>query len=428
MANCGIASTTSPSVPPHAVEDARRPADDEHEPEQPPELRAPVPDAPLRDDVGVHQLLAGAVEARARDQLVGADVDEAAEGDDEHEGAEQRPDERPVVGPVEPREGRRAREDGHEGRGPSEPTPLAREGGLLRYPAAAETGPLPIGHESSQSIAKPAYFQIKRSRSASTFSSMSVPWPVLAFRSRRRAHPRRARSRRAGLRRSRAGAQALPRPGGVRLRHARRAPGPHRRDARDRAAALRDPAPRPEEGPHRPVRRPGAVGGLVGVVVRDLARSGPAPLPPRRARPARHRASRASSAARTSSGCERSTPFKPQALAQLRQPHRAATRLLHDGRHRARHRRAAPGAGRRQDRAHGDLLRHARRVAVRARLPRPRRPAHPRLDRRARRARPFLLDTYRNLPRVLRRAVRRTAPAATRRATRWPTSARSCGA
>ena len=38
----------------------------------------------------------------------------------------------------------------------------------------------------------------------------------------------------------------------------------------------------------------------------------------------------------------------------------------------------------------------------------------------------FLLDTYRNLPRVLDRAVRATARAATRPRTRWPTWARSC--
>ena len=235
---------------------------------------------------------------------------------------------------------------------------------------------------------------------------MSVPWPVLAFRSRRRAHPRRARSRRAGLRRSRAGAQALPRPGGVRLRHARRAPGPHRRDARDRAAALRGSAPRPEEGPHRPVRRPGAVGGLVGVVVRDLARSGPAPLPPRRARPARHReVGRPQLPEPPAAAIARSV--QAAGAAQLRQPHRRQARLLHDGRHRARHRRAAPGPGRRQDRAHGDLLRHARRVAVRARVPRPRRPAHPRLDRRAGRTRSL---PARHLPQHAARAGRAVRP------------------
>ena len=88
---------------------------------------------------------------------------------------------------------------------------------------------------------------------------------------------------------------------------------------------------------------------------------------------------------------------------QLREPHRAAARLLHDGRHGARHRRAAPGARRGQDRAHGDLVRHPRRAAVRARLPRARRPADPRLDRRPRRPRRL---PARHLPQPAARARR----------------------
>ena len=92
---------------------------------------------------------------------------------------------------------------------------------------------------------------------------------------------------------------------------------------------------------------------------------------------------------------------------QLREPHRAAPRLLHDRRHGARHRRPAPGARRGQDRAHGDLVRHPRRAAVRARLPRARRPADPGLDRRPRRPRRL---PARHLPQPAARARRAVRP------------------
>ena len=65
-------------------------------------------------------------------------------------------------------------------------------------------------------------------------------------------------------------------------------------------------------------------------------------------------ASRASWSAPTCSGCARWTRSAPGGR-QLREPHRAAARLLLDGRHGARHRRPAPGARRRQDRADGHL-------------------------------------------------------------------------
>ena len=231
---------------------------------------------------------------------------------------------------------------------------------------------------------------------------MRVPWPVLALRSVRRSPRRRARGPRTGLRSGGAGPVGVPRPGRVRLRHARRAARSHGHHARDRPAALRHPAPGAEEGPHRPVGRAGAVGRLVGLVVRDLARSGAAALPPGGARPARDgqvgRPELSQPAAAALAG-----RLHAAGDGQLRQPHRAAARLLHDGRHRPRHRCAAPGAGRGQDRAHGDLLRHQRGPAVRARLPRARRPADPRLDRRARRPRRL---PARHLPQPAARARR----------------------
>ena len=320
------------------------------------------------------------------------------------EGAQERPQQRPVVGPVEPGEGRRAGQDGDEGRGPAEPAPLAGQSGLLRHPPPAESRPLPTGHESSQSIAKPAYFQIKTSITGFDLPSMRVPWPVLAFRSRsplslsprsrpshRRRRRRRRPCRRAAARTSSAAPRSTcrsiaraPRPGTVPLHYAIQRRGP-------------------EEGPHRPVRRAGAVG---------------ASRRPRRSRSRWIRrcaatASRCSTSAGRASRASCSCPNLQRLRSldavhapgggQLRQPHRAAARLLHDGRHGARHRRAAPGAGRRQDRAHGDLVRHPRRPAVRARLPRARRPADPRLDRRPRRPRRL---PARHLPQHAARARR----------------------
>ena len=171
------------------------------------------------------------------------------------EGAQEGPQQRPVVGPVEPREGRRAGQDGDEGRGAAEPAPLARQSGLLRHATPAESRPLPTGHESSQSIAKQAYFQIKTSIAASTFRRCRVPWPVLAFRSARRSRSSsRSRPSHRPPQRRRRPLDGVPRPGRVRLRHARRAARPHGRHAGDRPAALRDPAPRARRRSSSPCR------------------------------------------------------------------------------------------------------------------------------------------------------------------------------
>ena len=227
--------------------------------------------------------------------------------------------------------------------------------------------------------------------------------PSLRLRSRRRAHPRHARSRRAGLRRGRAGADALPRPGGVRLRHARRAAGPHRRHARDGAAALRGPAPRARRRSSSPC--PAARGSR----------------PSRRRRRSRSRLDPALRRYRLAMLDQRGTgksgvlscpnlqrlraldAFKPQALANCANrigPRRAFyttadTVLDIDAL------RQALGAD--KIALYGHLVRHARRAAVRARLPRARRPAHPRLDRRPRRPRRL---PARHLPQPAARARR----------------------
>ena len=344
----------------------------------------------------------------------------------EHEGAQEGPRQRPVVGPVEPGEGRRAREDGDERRGSAEPAPLAGQGGLLRHPTPAESRPLPIGHESSQSIAKQAYFQIKTSDSGFDLPSMpcTVAGPCVPLRSPPSSSPRSRPSHRP--RRGGAGPDGVPRPGRVRLRHARRAARSHGHHAGDRPAALRDPAPGPEARSSsrcraargsRPSRRPR----------RSRSRwTRRCAATAWRCSTSAGRASRASSSCPNLQRLRSLDAYHAAGGGQLRQPHRAAARLLHDGRHRARHRRAAPGAGRRQDRAHGDLLRHARRPAVRARLPRARRPADPRLDRRPRRPRRL---PARHLPQHAaraRRAVRARRLSQRDRRTRWPTWARSC--
>ena len=144
--------------------------------------------------------LAGAVEARARDELVRDDVDEAAEGDDERQRAQQRPRERPVVALVEPREGRRAGEDGDEGRGAAQSAPLPCQGGLLSHSPRPERRPLPTGHGPPTVLRNRLISRSRRPNAAFDLPSMRVPCPVLAFRS-----PRRSRSRRPGRPRTRVG-------------------------------------------------------------------------------------------------------------------------------------------------------------------------------------------------------------------------------
>ena len=254
-----------------------------------------------------------------------------------------------------------------------------------------------------------------------------VPWPVLASPlSLAALAPRRARRR--SRRPPPAAAPALKAcrgQDGLRLRDARRPARPHRRRARDRRRCT---SPSSAGGPTplliALVGRARAVGGLVGLVVRALAGPGAAPLPPRRARPARHRRRACCSCPNLQRLRSLDAVHARRRVAACAQPHRPAARLLRDRRHRARPRRAAPGARRRQGRAHGHLLRHARRAAVRAGVPGARRPARSSTRSSGPTApTPFLLDTYRNLPRVLREQCARGALPRRDRATRSPTSA-----
>jgi hypothetical protein len=97
----------------------------QREPGQVAEPRTPVPHAAPRDDVRLDQLAARAVQARARDQAVREDVHEPAEGDDERDRGEQRPQQRPVVLHVEECERHGAREQRDERGGAREAAPFA---------------------------------------------------------------------------------------------------------------------------------------------------------------------------------------------------------------------------------------------------------------------------------------------------------------
>ena len=128
------------------VASAKTAIDQQHE--QHAVLVAPVPHAPARDDVLVQQLAAGAVEAGPRDELVGQDVDAAAEGDDEEERRQQRPAQRPVLPGVERGEGGGARQHRDERRGAAELAPFASErAALLVACAAAQDRPV-RGHRT----------------------------------------------------------------------------------------------------------------------------------------------------------------------------------------------------------------------------------------------------------------------------------------
>ena len=71
---------------------------------------APEPDAPARDDVFLAQLPAlEPEEARARDEAVEDEVEDAPEADDHEERGEDRPVPRPALRLVEPDDERRAR-------------------------------------------------------------------------------------------------------------------------------------------------------------------------------------------------------------------------------------------------------------------------------------------------------------------------------
>ena len=152
--------------------------------------------------------------------------------------------------------------------------------------------------------------------------------------------------------------------------------------------------------------------------------AGPAPLSARGPRPARDRSlGRAELPVRA--GPARAGQLPARRHRRLRAADRAAPRLLLDRRHGARPRPPARRVRRPAGRADGHLLRHARRAAVRARVPLARRPARPRLDRRPRRAGPAAAGHGAGAAARAARAVRRAAAAAASPTIRWPTSRRS---
>ena len=165
--------------------------------------------------------------------------------------------------------------------------------------------------------------------------------------------------------------------------------------------------------------------GLAGEL-HDDARPAAAPLPPGRRRPARDRASPGPCGARPCSACARSTPSGPAAVgacAQAVGPRRAAYTTA-DTVQDLDALRAAFGSAKLalMGVSYGThvALQYARTFPARTdrlvldSIVGPDGPD------------PFLLDTLRNLPRVLRTAVRRAASARASRPTRWPTWPRSC--
>ncbi len=119
-----------------------------------------------------------------------------------------------------------------------------------------------------------------------------APSPERRSRSRPDHHARGAPDARTGRRRAdRAAPHALPRSGGLQLRDAERPARLLGRRAGDDSAAFRGShvVPAHGEDPVRADRRPGTAGRRLRDVVGDEPRARPAPVPPRHARPARHR-------------------------------------------------------------------------------------------------------------------------------------------
>ena len=231
------------------------------------------------------------------------------------EGAQKGPRQRPVVALVEPREGRRTGQDGDERRSAAQPAPLARQSGLLSHAPRPERRPLPTGHGPPRVLRTHAYFQIKTSEvDRPSVDACTVAGPCVPLSSPLSLSPPWPPWHRASAR-GRADAEAVPRPGRVRLRHAARAARPHGRHAGDGRAALRGPARRPAQAPHRPVRRPGTVGG------RRRPRRSRSRWTPRCAATASRCSTSAGPASRASCDCPnlqrlRSLdPFTPQAVA-----------------------------------------------------------------------------------------------------------------
>ena len=345
------------------------------------------------------------------------------------EGAQERPEQRPVVAAVEPREGRRARQHGDEGRGAAQPAPLAGQSGLL----ATRRGPKVVLSPLAMVLAEYCGTGLFPDQDVRSGVRPSVD-AVYRGRSLRSALARRSRS-------SPLLAALAPAAGGG------RADADARAAARTSSAAPRSTCRSTARAPRRGrsrcttrVQRQGprkvliALSGGPGQSAVSSASSFAISLDPalRRyrlavldqrgtgqvGRPELPEPAAAALAGRRS---------RPQAVANCAQPHRAAARLLHDGRHRARHRRAAPGAGR-ATRSRSWAISYGTHVALQYARAFPEHVDRLILDSIVGPDGPdaFLLDTYRNLPRVLRRAVRARRAAATRPRTRWPTWARSC--
>ena len=87
-----MSESTPPIELPVTIAMNPRNAEDERaEPQHQPVLAAPEPETAARGGVVEQVLPVAAVEARPRDQAVGEDVDQAAEGGDREDRDEQRP-------------------------------------------------------------------------------------------------------------------------------------------------------------------------------------------------------------------------------------------------------------------------------------------------------------------------------------------------
>ena len=108
------------------------------------------------DDVVVEQVAPGPVEARARDEAVRDDVDQAAEGRDQQDRPDDRPADRPVVGDVQQRERRGARQDRDERGAAREAPPLGGERLALSVALSGSRSPRVHGHRHAKGTARRA--------------------------------------------------------------------------------------------------------------------------------------------------------------------------------------------------------------------------------------------------------------------------------